>query len=62
MKELFEFCRLDQIGASIAPLLNQETKALFLEAVMIAGSIDALVEPYKSWCTGSPIPDDVLEK
>lgn len=57
-----DFAQLDRVGALITPILTYEWKEKFIDAVLQAGSIDAMPEPFKAWCLNpGQIPNEYLE-
>ena len=63
MSEIAAFNELDRRLGTLVQLLNREYRGKVTRAAMLAGSIDAMPEPYKSWLSASSmseIPNEAL--
>jgi hypothetical protein len=57
-----EFARLDQVASFIVPRLRQDIAFRFRDAMMTYGSIDAMPEPFRSWCENpKTVQEEYLE-
>lgn len=61
-EKIAEFARLDQVGSFIVPRLKRDVADAFIAEVRRRGSIDAMDEPFRSWCRNpNMVPDEFLE-